>query len=93
MRYIKDSRLSVLAYRLAVAAMVMTGAVVSLDLAWSFADIAMALLTLCNLVAIVLLSRQAVFLLQDYRQQKKEGRNPVFTKDKMPEIADELEAW
>ena len=92
-RYIKDSRLSVLAYRLAVAAMVMTGAVVSLDLAWSFADIAMALLTLCNLVAIVLLSRQAVFLLQDYRQQKKEGRNPVFTKDKMPEIADELEAW
>ena len=53
----------------------------------------MALLTLCNLVAIVLLSRQAVFLLKDYRQQKKEGKNPVFTKDKMPEIADKLEAW
>ena len=47
----------------------------------------------CNLVAIVLLSRQAVFLLKDYRQQKKEGKNPVFTKDKMPEIADKLEAW
>jgi AGCS family alanine or glycine:cation symporter len=46
-----------------------------------------------NLVAIVLLSRQAVFLLKDYRQQKKEGKNPVFTKDKMPEIADKLEAW
>ena len=92
-RYIKDSRLGVFVYRLAVAAMVMIGAVVSLDFAWSMADITMALLTLCNLVAIVLLSRQAVFLLQDYRQQKKEGKNPVFTKDKMPEIADKLEAW
>ena len=80
-RYIKDSKLGVFIYRLAVAAMVMIGAVVSLDFAWSFADITMALLTLCNLVAIVLLS------------QKKEGKNPVFSKDKMPEIADQLEAW
>ena len=92
-RYIKDSRLGVFIYRLAVAAMVMIGAIVSLDFAWSFADITMALLTLCNLAAIVLLSRQAVFLLQDYRQQKKEGKNPVFNKEKMPEIADKLEAW
>ena len=92
-RYIKDSKLGVFIYRLAVAAMVMVGAVVSLDFAWSFADITMALLTLCNLVAIVLLSRQAVFLLQDYRKQKKEGKNPVFKKDMMPEIADQLEAW
>ena len=92
-RYIRDSKLGVFVYRLAVAAMVMVGAVVSLDFAWSFADITMALLTLCNLVAIVLLSRQAVFLLKDYRQQKKEGKNPVFTKDKMPEISDKLEAW
>ena len=72
-RYIRDSKLGVFVYRLAVAAMVMVGAVVSLDFAWSFADITMALLTLCNLAAIVLLSRQAVFLLKDYRQQKKEG--------------------
>ena len=56
-------------------------------------DVVLALLPLCNLVAIVLLSRQAVFLLQDYRKQKKEGKNPVFKKDMMPEIADQLEAW
>ena len=55
--------------------------------------ITMALLSLCNLAAIFLLSSQAVFLLNDYRKQKKEGKNPVFTKDKMPEIADKLEAW
>lgn len=65
----------------------------ALFFAWSMADITMALLTLCNLVAIVMLSRQAVFLLQDYRKQKKEGKNPVFKKEMMPEIADKLEAW
>lgn len=92
-RYIKDSKWCVFVYRLAVAAMVMIGAVVSLDFAWSLADITMALLTVCNLVAIVMLSRQAVFLLQDYRRQKKEGKNPVFSKELMPEIADKLEAW
>lgn len=73
--------------------MVMVGAVVSLDFAWCMADITMALLTLCNLIAIVMLSRQAVFLLNDYRRQKKEGKNPVFKREQMPEIADRLEAW
>lgn len=92
-RYIKDSKVWVFIYRLAVAAMVMIGAIVSLDFAWSLADITMALLTLCNLIAIVQLSDQAVFLLKDYRKQKKEGKNPVFNKDIMPDIADKLEAW
>lgn len=92
-RYITHARWGVFVYRILVAAMVMTGAVVSLDFAWSMADITMALLTLCNLVAIMMLSRQAVFLLNDYRRQKKEGKNPVFSKDQMPEIADKLEAW
>ena len=48
---------------------------------------------MCNLTAIVLLSRQAVFLLNDYCRQKKDGKDPVFSKEKMPEIADKLEAW
>ncbi len=92
-RYIKDSKWCIFIYRLVVAAMVMIGAVVSLDFAWSMADITMALITVCNLVAIVMLSRQAIFLLQDYRRQKKEGKNPVFNKNLMPEISDKLEAW
>lgn len=92
-RYIMRSQWGVVVYRLLVAAMVMVGAVVSLDFAWSMADITMALLTLCNLIAIVMLSRQAVFLLNDYRRQKKEGKNPVFKREQMPEIADRLEAW
>ncbi len=92
-RYLMRSRWGLTAYRLAVAAMVMVGGVVTLDLAWSISDITMAMLTLCNLVAIVLLSGQAVFLLNDYRSQKAEGKNPVFHKEQMPEVASRLEAW
>ena len=92
-RYLVRSRWGMTAYRLAVAAMVMVGSVVTLDLAWSVSDIAMAMITLCNLIAIVLLSGQATFLLDDYRRQKREGRNPVFTREQMPEVAGRLDAW
>lgn len=92
-RYITRRPLWMLLYRLSVAAMVMIGSVITLDLAWCLADLTMALLTLCNLVAILLLSRQAVFLLNDYRRQKREGKNPVFKKEQMPDIASRLEAW
>lgn len=92
-RYITPVKHAVFIYRLAVAAMVMIGAVITLDFAWCLADLTMAMLTVFNLIAIVLLSHQAIFLLNDYRQQKKEGKNPQFSKQQMPEIADKLEAW
>ena len=91
--YITKSKRIMFVYRLAVAAMVMVGALTTLDFVWSLTDIAMAFLTLCNLVAIVLLSRQAITLLSDYRRQKEEGKDPTFSKDAMPDIADKLDAW
>ena len=71
--------------------MVMFGAMASLDLVWSLGDLFMALLTACNLYAIVRLSKYAFRLLDDYRAQKKAGRNPVFHRDTMPEL--DLECW
>ena len=40
-----------------------------------------------------MLSHQAVFLLEDYRRQKKAGRDPVFDPNTMPVIAKQLEGW
>ena len=69
-------------YRVLVGAMVLFGALATLDLAWSLADITMGLMTICNLIAISLLSRQAFLLLQDYVAQKKAGiKSPVFDKN------------
>ena len=81
-------------YRIMVAAMVLCGALITLDLAWALAYLTMALMALCNLIAIMILSPQAFKLLNDYRSQKKAGnKDPVFTKNSMPEIKDKIDCW
>ena len=72
----------------------MFGALASLDLAWSLADITMALMTICNLIAISLLSKQAFLLLHDYIGQKRSGiKSPTFDKNRIPELRDKAECW
>lgn len=74
--------------------MVMLGAVASLGLVWNFGEVCMALITLCNLIAIVFLGKYAFILLKDYRKQKIEGKkNPVFNKSMLPEVEKDLDAW
>ena len=81
-------------FRLTTGAMVMFGALASLDLVWSLADVCMALMTICNLIAIVLLGKYAFRLLEDYREQKRQGiKEPTFTKDKMKDIQQDIECW
>ncbi|MBR5856803.1 MAG: alanine:cation symporter family protein [Bacteroidales bacterium] len=80
-------------YRVLVAANVMAGAVMSLDLAWNIADITMGMMALCNMTGIVLLGKYAIRLLDDYKSQLKAGKDPVFNKDILPEIKERLECW
>ena len=79
---------------LSACVMVMFGALSTLDVVWNICDVFMALLTACNLVAIVTLGRYAFRLLDDYQRQKKAGvREPVFHRHQLPELADRLECW
>lgn len=80
-------------YRIAVGAMVMVGAVSQLDFVWTLADITMGLMTLCNLVAIVILGKYAIILLNDYRTQKLRGYEPTYHSSTIPEIADKTRCW
>ena len=93
--YISKKRWAMSLYRLIVGAMVMFGAVTTLQTVWSLADLTMALMTLCNLVAIVLLGRRVIVLLDDYMRQRRAGKDPVFrletVKDKIP--TDGIECW
>ena len=94
LRYITHNKVIMTVFRLMTGAMVMFGALASLDLAWSLADVCMGLMTICNLIAIVLLGKYAFRLLEDYRQQKRQGiKDPVFTKDKMKDIEQDIECW
>lgn len=94
LRYITHNKVVMTIFRLMTGAMVMFGALASLDLAWSLADVCMGLMTICNLIAIVLLGKYAFRLLEDYREQKRRGiKDPVFTKDKMKDIEQDIECW
>lgn len=93
-RFITSRRWVLMGYRLLVGAMVLFGALATLDLAWSLADVTMALMTLCNLAAIVLLGDQARRLLSDYVVQKRRGvRSPVFRKEQLPGLKGDIDCW
>ena len=94
-RFLTQKPSAILALRVITGGvMVMFGAIASLDLVWSIGDFFMALITICNLVAILTLGKYAFRLLDDYRQQKRAGVNsPVFKRETMPDIEKDIECW
>lgn len=94
LRYITENKKIILLFRIISGSMVMFGALASLDLVWGIADICMGLMAIFNLIAITLLGKYAFRLLEDYRSQKRNGiKDPVFTKDKMKDIEQDIECW
>ncbi len=94
-RFITSNATVMIVYRLCSGGlMVLFGALASFELVWNIVDFFMALLTACNLVAIILLGRYAFRLLDDYRQQKRRGiKEPVFHRSQLPEIEHEIVCW
>ena len=94
-RFITPNTKVMTAYRICSAGvMIMFGAMASFELVWNIVDFFMALLTACNLIAIMLLGRYAFRLLDDYRQQKRQGiKEPVFHRSKIPELENVLDCW
>ena len=94
-RFLTKSRGIIVVYRLfSAGVLVMFGALATLELVWSIGDFFMALITACNLVAIVALGRYVFRLLDDYRRQKRSGvKDPVFHRSQLPEIEKDLDCW
>ncbi|MGI1831113.1 alanine/glycine:cation symporter family protein [Bacillus safensis] len=79
-------------YRIAVIGMVLFGAVATVPLVWGLADLFMGLMVIVNLIAITMLSKVAFAALKDYTRQKKEGKDPVFYKNAVPNN-EKIECW
>ena len=90
-----SNRLVLIVFRvLSGGVLVMFGALSSLEIVWSLGDLCMALVTACNLVAILALGKYPFRLLTDYIHQKRAGiKEPVFHKKLLPEIEQELTCW
>lgn len=78
-------------FRAIVLAMVMFGAVASLPVVWSLADVSMGLMAIVNLAAIILLSGIVVKLAKDYNRQLDAGKVPTFDVNDFPELKSQLE--
>ncbi len=92
-RNMKD-RMPVFIFRIISAIVIFLGGVMSLQTAWSIIDICMAFMVICNMIAVFELSPKAFKLLQDYREQLKQKRDPVFHKSSLtPDEAADVECW
>lgn len=93
--FITKRRSVMLVYRIIVAAFVLFGSLTTLRVAWNLADLMMALMTLCNLAAIIQLSPVAFTALKDYIGQKAEGKkSPRFHKSCLKEeFRKDVELW
>lgn len=93
-RFITKNRRVLVFYRVLVGAMVLFGSLTSLEVVWGLADVTMALMTMCNLVAIALLNKQAFLLLKHYREQKRKGASsPVYSNGDIEKIRDCGTEW
>ena len=90
--FIKNNKIILNIYRAAVVAMVGFGAIAELDFIWSIADMFMGLMAIFNLIAIFLLGKIAFAALDDYKKQRREGKNPVFHVSNIPGLKN-VEAW
>lgn len=83
----------VFAYRVFLAVLVFFGSLLTIDIVWALVDFCMVIMTVCNLIAILLLGKYALRLLDDYMAQRREGRDPVYHSSTCPDIASETECW
>ncbi|MGW1679258.1 alanine/glycine:cation symporter family protein [Saccharopolyspora sp. NPDC002376] len=90
--FLTQNRAVLTGYRWIVLAVTFLGAIGSSDLVWNLADTTMGIMALVNLAAIAPLSAIAFKLLRDYNEQRKQGLDPVFTRDRLPELTG-VECW
>ena len=90
--FIKESKTTLLIFRILVVAFVMFGSVSKVQVVWDLADLFMAIMALINLLAILLLWKVAKPVINNYLAQRKQGKDPVFYKKDVPNIGD-VECW
>ncbi len=81
--FIKNSKAVLNVFRVTCLVAIFLGAQADFSLVWNLADITMGFMAIVNIIAIFLLGKVALKVLNNYEKQKKEGRNPVFYEDEV----------
>lgn len=91
-RFVTEKHLPMNIFRVIVILFVFFGAIASLDLLWTLADVLNGGMVIVNLTAVCLLMPQVMKVLRNYEAQRKAGLEPVFQASDLPEIKN-LDAW
>lgn len=78
MDFMVDSKAARWAVRVLSVVSVVLGSLFDLSVVWNTVDIAMAIMTITNLVAVVALHRWVLGALRDWESQREKGLDPVF---------------
>lgn len=78
MLYIRRKSSSLKVFRFTVVLTVFLGSLVGYDMAWDLADVLMGFMTIVNIIAILLLNGTVSKVLNDYLDQRRAGKNPLF---------------
>ncbi|MCG7246423.1 MULTISPECIES: alanine/glycine:cation symporter family protein [Corynebacterium] len=90
--YLTRKKSLLILFRLVVLFFVWFGAVGSLPLVFALADTGAATMVFLNILAIVPLSGVAIKLLKNFNEQRRDGVDPIFHRDMMPELKN-VECW
>ena len=80
--FIKDNPYILKIFRISCIIPVILGSIANAKIVWNIADISMGLMSIVNIVAIILLSKKFLICLNDYSEQYKLGKNPIFNAPK-----------
>ena len=92
MRFVTENKVVLMIFRVLVLVFVFFGAISSLDLVWTTADMLNAGMVIVNLTAVLLMTPKVVAVLKNYEAQRKAGLEPIFRASDLPEIKN-LAAW
>lgn len=74
----KTSKWTVRILQLAILGATFYGSIKTAEIAWTLGDIGVGMMAWLNIVAIFLLRKPAFKAFDDYKKQRKEGKDPVF---------------
>ena len=92
LEYLSENKNVLFGYKVVFLVASFLGCLGEIALIWTLADTTMGMMALVNLVALVPLTAVACRLLGDYNEQRRQGIEPVFTRDRLPDLQG-VECW
>lgn len=90
--FIKESKTGLFIFRIFVVLFVLFGSVAKVQIVWDLADLFMGIMAIINLIAILLLWKVAKPVINDYLNQRKQRKDPVFYSKNIQNLGD-VECW